>query len=96
MSRTLALDSEQTIYQAAELRKQLGEALQAEDSLTLDLSCIGEIDCAGLQVLLWLQQEAARLGKTLTLSRPSRPMLDFIHLLGLEQRLACAGGEDGS
>lgn len=44
MSSTIKLDEECTIYQAAQLRQQLADALIASDSLTVDLSAVGEMD----------------------------------------------------
>ncbi len=83
MSSTITLDEECTIYQAAQLRQQLADALIASDSLTVDLSAVGEMDSSAAQVLLWLNSEAARLQKTLALVRLSAAARELLTMLGL-------------
>lgn len=83
MSSTIKLDEECTIYQAAQLRQQLADALIASDSLTVDLSAVGEMDSSAAQVLLWLNSEAARLQKTLALVQLSAAACELLTMLGL-------------
>jgi anti-anti-sigma factor len=83
MSSTIKLDEECTIYQAAQLRQQLADALIASDSLTVDLSAVGEMDSSAAQVLLWLNSEAARLQKTLALVQLSAAARELLTMLGL-------------
>ena len=78
---------EQTIYQAAELRAQLAGALRDGAGVELDLSAVEEIDCAGAQVLIWLQREGARLQQPVALRAPSRAVRDFVQLMGLQREL---------
>jgi anti-anti-sigma regulatory factor len=55
MEKRITLGAEQTLYQAASLHQQLLEASRDAVDLVLDLSQVSEMDCAGAQVLLWLQ-----------------------------------------
>jgi anti-sigma B factor antagonist len=82
-SACLAVEGEMTIYRAAELKPVLLEAVHAHDAPALDLSAVTEFDSAGLQLLLAARQEAARLGKHLTVSAASPAVRDVFALLGL-------------
>lgn len=84
-SSRLAIQEDMTIYQALEQKQQLMLALQATDALDLDLAQVGEIDTAGLQLLLLAKREAGRLGKQLAIVAHSpvvRQTLDFCNLAG--------------
>lgn len=72
-----------TIYNAMEHKQKLLDALNAASHLELDLSQVGEIDTAGLQLLLLAKREAARLNKDLDIVAHSpnvRQTLDFCNL----------------
>lgn len=72
-----------TIYHAQEHKDRLLAALDTGDGLELDLSQVGEIDTAGLQLLILAKQEAARKEKTLAIVAHSpavRETLDFCNL----------------
>ena len=60
---TLRIDGEMTIYSAAEHKAQLLDHLDGCEELELDLSGVGEMDSAGLQVLLVLKREIERSGR---------------------------------
>lgn len=80
---TLPLAKDLTIYHAMELKNALLDALGATDDLELDLSQVGEIDTAGLQLLLLLKKEAQRAGKRVAIvahSQPVRSVIDFCNL----------------
>ena len=49
-----------TIYEAANAKTALLEALQASAELEIDLSRVTEVDTAGMQLLLMTKREAAR------------------------------------
>lgn len=81
----LAIAENLTIYTAHEQKEQLTKALEAADVLELDLSQVGEIDTAGLQLLIFAKREAARLEKKLTIVAHSTAVhqtLDFCNLVG--------------
>ena len=72
-----------TIYHALEQKQELLDALSRGDDLELDLSQVGEIDTAGLQLLILLKKEALRAGKRVIIvahSQPVRALIDFCNL----------------
>ena len=82
----LAIREDMTIYQAQAQKEQLLAALAATEDLELDLSGVGEMDTAGLQLLLLLKREVLQQGKQLTLSGHSpavRQTLEFCRLVGV-------------
>ena len=79
----LALAEEMTIYHALEQKTTLLDALAEGDELELDLSQVGDIDSAGLQLLILLKKEAQRTGKRLAIvahSQPVRAAIEFCNL----------------
>lgn len=96
MSSVITLEQECTIYQAAQLRQQLSDALIAGDGLQLDLSAIDEMDCSAAQILLWLAGEAQRLDKPLSLVRLSAAAHELLTMLGLLLLLPINDEEGGS
>jgi anti-anti-sigma factor len=77
----LRLEEELTIYAVTEARDQLIAALHGQPLLQLDLSGLAELDTAGVQLLVWLKQEARRRGKGLQLFAHSRAVLEVFDLL---------------
>lgn len=79
----LAIMEDLTIYHAMEQKERLVAALEMADGLELDLSQVGEIDTAGLQLLILVKREAARRDKALSIVAHSpavRQTLDFCNL----------------
>jgi len=59
------------------------DALGSTDELELDLMQVGDIDTAGLQLLILLKKEAQRSGKRLSIvahSQAVRAVIDFCNL----------------
>lgn len=82
-STRLSFLEDLTIYNAMEQKQQLVKALEADRTIELDLSQVGEIDTSGLQLLILAKREAARLNKELTIVAHSpavRQTLDFCNL----------------
>ena len=82
----LALRDDMTIYQAQAQKDQLLAALAATPHLELDLSGVGEMDTAGLQLLLLLKREGVQQGRQVTISGHSprvQQVLDFCNLVGV-------------
>lgn len=80
---TLVLAEDLTIYNAATQKGLLLDRLNDAAGLDLDLSQVGEIDSAGLQLLILAKREANRQGKPLHLIAHSAAVLeviDFLHL----------------
>jgi len=82
----LALCDDMTIYQAQAQKEQLLAALAATPHLELDLSAVGEMDTAGLQLLLLLKREGVQQRRQVTISGHSarvQEVLDFCNLVGV-------------
>jgi anti-sigma B factor antagonist len=82
-SGRIVIEDELTIYTALELKEKLLTGLSTNEELELDLSRIGEIDAAGLQLLVMIKQQAAVLGKVLRFTGHSPVVLDILDLSGL-------------
>lgn len=81
--KRLSVIEDMTIYNALEQKQRLMAALAEADLLELDLSQVGEMDTAGLQLLILSKREAARLNKSVTIVAHSpavRQTLDFCQL----------------
>ena len=79
----MSVTEDLTIYHALEQKHRLLDALGGTDELELDLMQVGEIDTAGLQLLILLKKEAQRTGKRLSIvahSQPVRSVIDFCNL----------------
>ena len=83
----LALEEDLTIYHATELKGRLIDALAACDELELDLLHVGEIDSAGLQLLLLLKREAQRGGKKVAFVAHSQVVCAPIEFFNLAAEL---------
>jgi len=82
-TQLLSLTEDLTIYHVLDQKHQLLDALGSADELELDLMQVGEIDTAGLQLLILLKKEAQRTGKRLSIvahSQSVRAVIDFCNL----------------
>jgi anti-anti-sigma factor len=82
-SRRLTLSEDLTIYHALEQKKILLDALAVAGDLELDLMQVGDIDTAGLQLLILLKREAHASGKRVAIvahSKAVRSAIDFCNL----------------
>lgn len=75
-SNRLEIGGELTIYVAAELKEKIGALLSADAAIEIDLAQVGEIDSAGLQLLLLVQRECAKQEKIIVFRNPSTAVLD--------------------
>lgn len=82
-SRQLSITEEFIIYRALELKNTLLDALTTTDELELDLSCVGEMDTAGLQLLILLKKEAQRTGKCVRIAAHSKAVSTVIEFCNL-------------
>ena len=81
--RSMSIDEDMTIYNAAAQKQMLLEALSACEELDLDLSQVGEMDTAGFQVLLLAKREALKAGKTVRLTAHSKAVTGLLDLYNM-------------
>lgn len=79
----LAPDCDLTIYTAAAMKQQLCTAIAESEVLELDLSRVGEIDSAGLQLLAMAKREAQRLDRRLAIVAHSPAVSEVIEFYNL-------------
>lgn len=83
----LALTGELTIYEAATLKQQMLDSLNASQGLEVDLSGVTELDTSGVQLMLLLQYEAEVANKSLKWVKHSQPVSQVLTLLNLGSAL---------
>ncbi len=83
MSHRLEIEGDLTIYAAADLKEKLLAALAEETEIEVNLARVGEVDTAGVQLLILAKREAARLGKELHLTGHSPAVLEALDLIYL-------------
>ena len=81
--QTLIIEGELSIFTAAEQKSRLLAFLQSGDRLEVNLANVGEIDSAGLQLLILLKREASRNGKPLAFVMHSKAVLEILELANL-------------
>ena len=81
--KTFSLEEPLTIYHAFEHKRRLLDALSACEELELDLAQVGEIDSAGLQLMVMTKRKAQARGKNVRFVRHSDPVLDLVDLFDL-------------
>lgn len=86
MPHALAVTDDLTIYHAADYKQKFIDALAATDELELELAGVGEMDTAGLQLLILLKMEAQRSGKQVRIVAHSRAVSEFIDFCNLGAR----------
>jgi anti-anti-sigma regulatory factor len=80
----VAIDDELTIVTAASHRETLLAALRDASGVRVELSGISDLDTAGLQVLLLLRHEGARLHVPVEFAEPSAAVAEVLALTRLE------------
>ena len=80
----IVIEEELTIYTAAVWKERLLAASRVEGGeIVLEMSAVGELDTAGLQLLILLKKEYKSQGKRLRLMNPSPAVMDVLTLCGL-------------
>jgi anti-sigma B factor antagonist len=87
----LAIADDLTIYHALELKQRLSGAIDKHQVVDLDLSLVGEIDTAGLQLLIFARQEASRASKKLNIVAHSQAVREAIEFCNLGASLGDPG-----
>jgi len=72
-----------TIYEAMELRILFSETLAAHEQIDVNLSDVAEIDCAGLQLMVALKNDAMKQKKTMAFTAHSREVIAFLDLFNM-------------
>lgn len=83
----LEIKGELTIFTAAELRRQLLEALATGRELEVDLAAVSEIDSAGLQLMVAAKREAAARQQLLHFTGHSPAVFEALELCKLSGHL---------
>lgn len=81
--KRLTLVDDMTIYNAAQQKTRLLEALQDCTVLELDLSAVGEVDTAGFQLLVLVKREATRAGKQAPIVAHSQAVHDVVDFFNM-------------
>jgi len=71
-------DGSMTIYEAAADKIVLLEALAKASETEIDLSCVSEMDTAGLQLLILTKRESLKVGKVMRVIAHSAASLDVL------------------
>lgn len=79
----IVLAGDFNIFSAAAVRDQLLRGLDAADDIEVDLAQVGEIDSAGIQLMVAAKLEAAARNKTLRFACHSPAVLDILDLTDL-------------
>lgn len=79
----LAVQDEMTIYTAQQHKQALFEHLCSARQLQIELAGVSEIDSAGVQVLMFLKQEAINRDIKLSLTQHSQAVIEAFELLNL-------------
>ena len=82
------MPAELTIYAAAEIRAALlarldAEAAQPAASFTVDAAATGDVDAAGVQLLVALERLLASRGRRLELVEATQPLVRACRALGV-------------
>ena len=70
--QALICNGSMTIYTVKDLKKDLMKKMTGYPALNLDLKGVTEIDTAGFQLIIFVRQEADRLGKKVRITDVSR------------------------
>ena len=79
----ISVDGDLTIYQAAAIWQRLIADVRANGVLELDLSRVGEMDTAGLQVLALVKRESRHLDHVLRIVDHSPVVRETIEFLNM-------------
>lgn len=82
-ARRLVLETDLTIYNAPEHKHALLDALDQARVVELDLAAVGEIDSAGLQVLLLAKRESLARGKEMRILRHSPAVQELMEFFNV-------------
>jgi anti-anti-sigma factor len=81
--KSLIIEEDMTIYNAAAQKDQFLQALAACSELDLDLLKVNEMDSAGFQILLLTKREAIKAKKTVRLTAHSKAVTEILDLFNM-------------
>ena len=79
----VSIQDEMTIYNVLEQKNNLYPHLKAENELQIDLSEVSEIDSAGIQLLIFLKNEASRKQNDLSFIDHSQSVVEVVEMFNL-------------
>ncbi|MEJ2630433.1 MAG: STAS domain-containing protein [Acidihalobacter sp.] len=79
----LEFEGDLTVYEVAEVKPTLIEALKKHDAVECCLDGVGEIDTAGMQLLIMARLEATTEGKRLCFGELNPVVAEIVDLFGL-------------
>jgi anti-anti-sigma factor len=82
-AKKLALTGEVTIFTAAAMKDELLQAMEACESLNVDLSAVTEFDTSGLQLLVSAKKLADEQQTSLQFSKPTESVTSLLKLSGM-------------
>lgn len=88
LRRIQVMEGPLTIYTATEQKEVLLSLFPLAAEVELDLSCVDELDSAGLQLLVLIKRESLKEGTHLLLSHPSAAVIETLRLSGLDDYFA--------
>lgn len=74
-----------TIYEAMELQTLFSETLAEHDLIEVNLANVAEIDCAGLQLMVALKNDAIEQEKSMTFTAHSHEVIALLDLFNMTQ-----------
>ena len=83
--KKMSIEQDMTIYTAAEMKAQLMGLMEKNAEIELDLSRVGELDTAGLQLLILAKRECMAQGGHLKLTGHSPAVLDVLDMCNMTQ-----------
>ena len=79
----LTIQDEMTIYNVLEQKNTIYPHLKPDHELQIDLSAVSEIDSAGMQLLIFLKNEAIRKQNELSFIHHSQAVVEVVEMLNL-------------
>jgi anti-sigma B factor antagonist len=79
----LTIQDEMTIYNVLEQKNTIYSYLKPDHELQIDLSAVSEIDSAGMQLLIFLKNEAIRKKNELSFIHHSQAVVEVVEMLNL-------------
>ena len=74
-----------TIYEAMDLQALFSATLADYKQIEVNLSDVIEIDCAGLQLMVSLKNDAIKQKKSMAFTAHSREVIEFLDLFNMTQ-----------